>query len=97
MFYYTAFASKEQTNHRGRDPNVLPVFSPSHAMHKLPLFDRKCTSDLSSQIKLQKKKNIAAGMTGTNTKSASIEFNVIALKNMFAAWNRKINNTFVAR
>lgn len=69
-------------------------------MHKLPLFDRKCTSDQSSQIKLQKKKrkkNIAAGMTSTNTKSASIEFNVIALKNMFAAWNRKINNTFVAR
>lgn len=47
--------------------------------------------------KKKEKKNIAAGMTGTNTKSASIEFNVIALKNMFAAWNRKINNTFVAR
>lgn len=34
-----------------------------------------------AKIKLQKtKKNLAAGMTGTNSKSASIEFNVIALK-----------------
>lgn len=95
LFYYTAFASKEQTNHRGRDPNVFPVFSPSHAMHKLPLFDRKKLYIWSKQQK--KKKPIAAGMTGTNSKSASIEFNVIALKSMFTAWNRKINNKFVAQ
>lgn len=50
-----------------------------------------------AKLNCKKKTNIAAGMTGNNTKSASIEFNVIALKNMFAAWNRKINNTFVAR
>lgn len=50
-----------------------------------------------AKLNCKKKQNIAAGMTGTNTKSASIEFNVIALKNMFAAWNRKINNKFVAR